>query len=102
MTTTQPTRIGKTTVATCVGSIFAQVRQDDRVGLVAIIAAPFSGCMAPSSFLCMVRRGRAEALTLRDLADPPKMSAVLAAQAPAWTPGTRQFINGFAHESPTP
>jgi MinD-like ATPase involved in chromosome partitioning or flagellar assembly len=31
MTTTQPTRIGKTTVANCVGSIFAQVRQDDRV-----------------------------------------------------------------------
>ena len=31
MTTTQPTRIGKTTVATGVGSIFAQVRQDDRV-----------------------------------------------------------------------
>jgi hypothetical protein len=31
MTTTQPTRIGKSTVAACVGSIFAQVRQDDRV-----------------------------------------------------------------------
>jgi MinD-like ATPase involved in chromosome partitioning or flagellar assembly len=31
MTTTQPTRIGKTTVAACVGSIFAQLRQDDRV-----------------------------------------------------------------------
>jgi len=31
MTTTQPTRIGKTTVATCVGSIFAQVRHDHRV-----------------------------------------------------------------------
>ena len=30
------------------------------------------------------------ALTLHDLADPAKMSAVLAAQAPAWTPGTRQ------------
>jgi CubicO group peptidase (beta-lactamase class C family) len=30
------------------------------------------------------------ALTLHDLADPMKMSAVLAAQAPAWTPGTRQ------------
>ena len=29
------------------------------------------------------------ALTLDDLADPAKMSAVLAAQAPAWTPGTR-------------
>jgi CubicO group peptidase (beta-lactamase class C family) len=28
-------------------------------------------------------------LTLGDLADPPKMSAKLAAQAPAWTPGTR-------------
>ena len=31
MTTTQPTRIGKSTVATCVGLSFAQVRQDDRV-----------------------------------------------------------------------
>ncbi len=31
MTTTPPTRIGKTTVATCVGSIFAQVRHDDPV-----------------------------------------------------------------------
>jgi hypothetical protein len=31
MTTTRPTRIGKTTVAACVGSIFAQVRHDDRV-----------------------------------------------------------------------
>ncbi len=31
MTTTPPTRIGKTTVAATVGSIFAQVRQDDRV-----------------------------------------------------------------------
>jgi CubicO group peptidase (beta-lactamase class C family) len=29
------------------------------------------------------------ALTLHDLADPVKLSAVLAAQAPAWTPGTR-------------
>jgi CubicO group peptidase (beta-lactamase class C family) len=29
------------------------------------------------------------ALTLHDLADPARMSAVLAAQAPAWTPGTR-------------
>jgi CubicO group peptidase (beta-lactamase class C family) len=28
-------------------------------------------------------------LTLADLADPAKMSAVLAAQAPVWTPGTR-------------
>ncbi len=28
-------------------------------------------------------------LTLRDLADPVKMSAALAAQAPAWKPGTR-------------
>lgn len=28
-------------------------------------------------------------LTLRDLADPEKMSAALAAQAPAWKPGTR-------------
>src|SRR5258707_15170777 len=31
MTTTPPTRIGKTTVAACVGSIFAQLRQDDGV-----------------------------------------------------------------------
>ncbi len=31
MTTTPPTRIGKTTVAACVGLSFAQVRQDDRV-----------------------------------------------------------------------
>jgi MinD-like ATPase involved in chromosome partitioning or flagellar assembly len=31
MTTTQPTRIGKTTVATCGGLSFAQVRHDDRV-----------------------------------------------------------------------
>jgi hypothetical protein len=31
MTTTQPTRIGKTTVAICVGLSFAQVRQGDRV-----------------------------------------------------------------------
>ena len=29
------------------------------------------------------------ALTLHDLADPAKMSAVLASQAPAWAPGTR-------------
>ena len=29
-------------------------------------------------------------LTLHDLADPARMSAVLATQAPAWTPGTRQ------------
>jgi len=31
VTTTPPTRIGKPTVAACVGSIFAQVRHDDRV-----------------------------------------------------------------------
>ena|ERR1700682_5243475 len=31
MTTTPSTRIGKTIVAACVGSIFAQLRQDDRV-----------------------------------------------------------------------
>src|ERR1700694_321453 len=31
MTTTPPTRIGKTTVAACVVSIFAQLRQDGRV-----------------------------------------------------------------------
>lgn len=28
-------------------------------------------------------------LKLADLNDPPKVSAVLAAQKPAWTPGTR-------------
>ena len=31
MTTTRPTRIGKTTVAASVGSIFVQLRQDGRV-----------------------------------------------------------------------
>ena len=31
MTTTPPTRIGKTTVAACAGSSFVQVRHDDRV-----------------------------------------------------------------------
>jgi MinD-like ATPase involved in chromosome partitioning or flagellar assembly len=31
MTTTPPTRIGKTTVAASVGSIFVQLRQDGRV-----------------------------------------------------------------------
>ena len=31
MTTTPPTGIGKTTVAACVGSIFAQLSQDDLV-----------------------------------------------------------------------
>jgi MinD-like ATPase involved in chromosome partitioning or flagellar assembly len=31
MTTTPPTRIGKITVAACVGSIFAYLRQHDRV-----------------------------------------------------------------------
>jgi MinD-like ATPase involved in chromosome partitioning or flagellar assembly len=31
MTIPPPTRIGKTTVAACVRSIFAQVRHDDRV-----------------------------------------------------------------------
>ena len=31
MTTTPPTRIGKTTVAACAGSSFAQVRHDDPV-----------------------------------------------------------------------
>ncbi len=41
MTTTPPTRIGKTTVAACVGSIFAQLRQDGRV--VAIDADTASG-----------------------------------------------------------
>ena len=37
------TRIGKTTVAACVGSIFAQVRHDDRV--VAIDADAASGTL---------------------------------------------------------
>jgi len=31
MTTTRPTRIGKTTVVACAGSSFAQVRHDDPV-----------------------------------------------------------------------
>jgi hypothetical protein len=31
MTTTPPTRIGKTVVAACAGSSFARVRHDDRV-----------------------------------------------------------------------
>ena len=39
MTTTQPTRIGKTTVAACVGLSTAQVRQDDRVVAIDAIAA---------------------------------------------------------------
>jgi CubicO group peptidase (beta-lactamase class C family) len=34
-------------------------------------------------------------LTLQDLADPPTMSAKLAAQVPAWTPGTRHGYHGF-------
>ncbi|MGE5531955.1 MAG: serine hydrolase domain-containing protein [Bacteroidota bacterium] len=34
-------------------------------------------------------------LTLADLADPAKMSAVLAAQAPVWTPGTRHGYHAF-------
>jgi CubicO group peptidase (beta-lactamase class C family) len=34
-------------------------------------------------------------LTLDDLADPPKMSAKLAAQVPAWRPGTRHGYHGF-------
>jgi CubicO group peptidase (beta-lactamase class C family) len=34
-------------------------------------------------------------LTLQDLADPPKMSAKLAAQVPAWTPGTRHGYHGY-------
>jgi CubicO group peptidase (beta-lactamase class C family) len=33
-------------------------------------------------------------LTLDDLADPTKMSTKLAAQAPAWTPGTRHGYHG--------
>ena len=32
-------------------------------------------------------------LTLRDVADPAKMSAKIAAQAPAWTPGTRHVYH---------
>jgi CubicO group peptidase (beta-lactamase class C family) len=34
-------------------------------------------------------------LTLQDLANPLKMSAKLAAQVPAWTPGTRHGYHGF-------
>ncbi|MCV7413649.1 serine hydrolase [Mycobacterium florentinum] len=34
-------------------------------------------------------------LTLQELADPPKMSAKLAAQAPAWAPGTRHGYHGI-------
>ena len=34
-------------------------------------------------------------LTLTDLAEPMKMSAKLAAQAPAWTPGTRHGYHGY-------
>jgi CubicO group peptidase (beta-lactamase class C family) len=34
-------------------------------------------------------------LTLQDLADPPTMSAKLAAQAPSWKPGTRHGYHGF-------
>ena len=32
---------------------------------------------------------------LDDLADPTKMSAILAVQAPAWTPGARQGYHGI-------
>jgi CubicO group peptidase (beta-lactamase class C family) len=34
-------------------------------------------------------------LTLQDLADPPAMSTKLAAQVPAWTPGTRHGYHAF-------
>lgn len=34
-------------------------------------------------------------LTLQELGDPPRMSAKLAAQAPAWTPGTRHGYHGI-------
>src|SRR6266404_8828098 len=34
-------------------------------------------------------------LTLEDLEDPPKISATLAVQVPAWTPGTRHGYHGF-------
>jgi CubicO group peptidase (beta-lactamase class C family) len=34
-------------------------------------------------------------LTLQEMADPPKMSAKLAAQVPAWTPGTRHGYHGI-------
>lgn len=34
-------------------------------------------------------------LTLQDLADPPALSAKLAAQAPAWPPGTRHGYHGI-------
>ena len=45
MTTTPPTRIGKTTVAACAGSSFAQVRQDDPV--MAITPTPRSARRVP-------------------------------------------------------
>ena len=45
MTTTPSTRIGKTIVAACVESIFAQLRQDDRV--VAIDAGTFFATLGP-------------------------------------------------------
>src|SRR5271166_43429 len=47
MTTTPPTRIGKTTVAASVGSIFVQLRQDGRV--VAIDADTSFGKLAAGS-----------------------------------------------------
>jgi CubicO group peptidase (beta-lactamase class C family) len=34
-------------------------------------------------------------LTLQELADPPRMSAKLAAQTPAWAPGTRHGYHGI-------
>src|SRR6478609_2139032 len=34
-------------------------------------------------------------LTLADIADPEKLSAKIAAQAPAWPPGTRQGYHGI-------
>ena len=34
-------------------------------------------------------------LTLQELGDPPRMSAKLAAQVPAWTPGTRHGYHGI-------
>ncbi len=35
-------------------------------------------------------------LTLGDLADPAKLSAKIAAQAPAWTPGERHGYHGVS------
>jgi hypothetical protein len=62
MTTTQPTRIGKSTVATCAGLSFAQDPQDDRV--VAIDADTAFGTLS-------ARVDPRAAGSLWDLAGPP-------------------------------